>query len=161
MYRMRKPYQNFKPASILQEKLLSRYQQQLFMQQQLLLAIRAALPENLGKHVDYAVWNQNKAVLFTQSSVFATQLRFYAAAVQTHLSGLKNFSQIEHVQVRLIVPTGNAALPPRQAHIPSGETIHFLSNSITSGNKSDPLLQALQNLGKTLEKRAQQKDSGE
>ncbi len=155
---MRKPYQSFKLATKLQDKLLSKVQTQLIQQQQLLYIIKAALPENLAKQIHYTVINQNKAVIFSTSPAYATQLRFYATGLLNSLSQHKSFAHIDQILIRLLLNSSAMKLEARTANMPSAETIRLLGDS-RRGNTHDNLTQALQSLSRTLEKLKLEKDA--
>lgn len=155
---MRKPYQSFKLATKLQDKLLSKVHTQLTQQQQLLYIIKAALPESLAKQIHYTVINQNKAVIFSSSAAYATQLRFYATGLLHSLSQHKSFAHIDQILIRLLLNSSAMISEPRTANMPSTETIRLLAESRRS-NSNDNLAQALQSLSRTLEKLKFEKDA--
>lgn len=117
--------------------------QQLAQQKQILKAVRSLLPEALAKQVCHALISEDKLLIYTDSAVWATQLRFYQP---TLLSAFKNI--VNTVQIR-ITDTGLEQPVERRANVPSMDTIKALEkDSLTI--EDETLRQSLLNLSETL-----------
>lgn len=148
---MQQPYKNFKSALSLQERILAKLKQQLWQQEQLLQRLKEALPENLREFAIYAVLRGQQITLFTHSAAYASQMRFYSKQLQASISQQPELSHITHITVRLSMPLNSVRVQPRKAQLPSAASIKCLRTARTHVT-NDPLQQALENLGNTLEK---------
>ncbi|MDD5125758.1 MAG: DciA family protein [Methylovulum sp.] len=135
--------------------MLGYYASQIEQQGQLLQQVRKSLPENLAKHACHCLISNNTLLLYTDSAVWATQLRFYTQAILGNIAPVSKES-VQKVQIKILTEiTGINFRPMRKANIPSTATIEIMrkqSQSVSDAN----LKQALQRLNSTLTRLADQ-----
>jgi hypothetical protein len=130
-----------------QNKVLAHYQKQVQQQQLLLNCIKATLPADLAERACYCVMAQCKVLIYTDSAVWASQLRFYANTILSKLVQSPQYSYLETIQIRILSPSPVVATT-RQARIPSAQIIKQFAEDSTQ--HSDALSLALMNLSQTL-----------
>lgn len=140
----------FRLAQTFQNRSLAAVQGRLGQQQALLQRIRNKLPPELAHHVLHCIADRNQLVLYTDSAVWASQLRFYQQEV------LEAAAAAEHpcakMQVRMLTELPEASpRPTDKAQLPSAETIAMLQKSADELGDSQ-LQQALRRLNATLAK---------
>lgn len=120
-------------------------QRTLAQQAQLLREIQLILPKPLAGHVIHCVLHAKQVTLFTDSASWASQLRFYQAAILqvcTPLAGsaMKLRIKLLHREYR----------PPnqRKPRLPSLTTVHTLQSLVKTTD--DELSQSLARLAQTL-----------
>ena len=126
-------------------------EQTLQRHQSALQAARHALPDYMRDHCLYCVAKNKRIILFTHSSVWAAQLRFYQtvmiASVNRSLDG--NFNSL---LVRITPPSDPLPERLRKPRLPSLQTIELLRRTARfAGN--DRLKSALLELAASIEKR--------
>lgn len=140
----------FKSALDYEGKILRYYKYQQHAQNEVLTAVKAALPKQLASHALFCVVAEQKILLYTDSANWSSQLRFYRQQIlqQLNTSRLGNF---ELLQIKIIPATIERQAKP--AHIPSAKNISLLAEQA----KSQPdavLKKALAKLACTLRKMA-------
>ena len=118
--------------------------QQLAQQKQVLQAVRSLLPEDLAKQVCHCLISGDKLLIYTDSAVWAAQLRFYQ---NTILNAFKNL--VNTVQIRITTGTVLDEEHERKAKLPSPEQIQKLEQDSLTVEDED-LRQALLHLSETL-----------
>lgn len=122
----------FRPINLIQNGCINRLQQQIAAQQQLLLQVKAALPEFLALEVKHCVLKNSQLLLFTSSAAWASQLRFYSQAI-LQATWAPNNVQATSVQIRVIAPSARLEPKFKKASKLSPEKLEFLqgySNSL-------------------------------
>lgn len=123
---------------------------QVDRQKKLLEIIRTALPESLAIQVQSCVIKDRKLLLYTDSAVWASQLRFYSRAIEEIIRS-RYGDTIDMTKVRIIASTKAPGYEPLAPNIPSSENIVLIRENIK--NVSDNQLKtSLLRLTKTLEK---------
>lgn len=142
------PFSKFKPANRYQNSVMDFYHKKIHEQQQLLQKIHTTLPKHLAEHVLHCVISGKKILIYTDATVWSSQLRFYQTTI---LNGLSQTQfKVELLQVRLI-PQTIQQKKQREPLVPSKENIHHIrhnANQVTD----EKLQKALLNLSQTLEK---------
>lgn len=139
----------FKAAQFFPNRLLAFYQSRLEQQQKELNRIREALPTLLAQHTVHCVIDEKKLLLYTDSAVWASQLRFYKNAILTSIAWSdENTARV--LQIRILPEKTSRftkfALKP---NIPSPDKIDMIRNH--SDNITDSELKlALKKLSLTL-----------
>lgn len=143
----------FKAAGDYSFPKLDAYLTTIKQQQNLLKLLKSVLPTPLESHALYAVTGLNKVLLYTDSAVWATQLRFFFPSMleKLHHAG---FARIDSVQVRLL-DCGVDKTVRRKPRLPNRGNIHLVRQT-ASQQQDKRLTAALLKLSKTLEKRSQQ-----
>lgn len=132
-------------------KTLSGLLGQIKHQKQLLAELCRVLPEPLASHVVHGLISDNRLLIYTDSAVWATQLRFYAAMMKQATEELTG-KPMGTVQIRIVTDmAGPAAKKTVKPKIPSLATLECLHNDCL--HVVDPgLQQALQKLSLTLKR---------
>jgi hypothetical protein len=143
-----------------QNRMFGYYLGQIEQQRRLLQHVRQSLPENLAKHVCHCLASNNTLLVYTDSAIWASQLRFYN---QTLLAAMLSAAApptpaVQKVNIKVMTETTGATSQQGgkkpQVNIPSADTIDLMQKQ--SASISDPTLQqALQRLNATLKKRAE------
>jgi len=122
----------------------------LKFQRELLAKIRAALPPELAAHAEHCVLAEKKLLLYTQSSPWASQLRFHEQnilnAVQADCGGISLA-----LQVRLLSQNHPPLPSTRRVRQPGDEIIRVLETA-SAGMTDQTLKTALQKLTAALNK---------
>ncbi len=117
---------SFRLISACSNPILAFAYQKIEQQQRLLKQVQQLLPQPLADHVRHCLISGSNLLLYTESAVWASQLRFYVKIIQADLSQTYQ-TAIHHVQIRLLtVKTGLSQSKPVRANIPSLETINTL-----------------------------------
>ena len=99
---------------------------QIEQQQQILQRIQAVLPETLAKQTRHSLIKDQKLLIYTDSAVWASQLRFYKAAILAAIAPLTR-TPVEHMQIKIITGlSGSAVGTKRKAHIPAVDKIELI-----------------------------------
>jgi hypothetical protein len=124
---------------------------QIEQQQRLLQRIRAVLPEALAKQALHCLIRDKKLLVYTDSAVWASQLRFYNSAILAAIMPLTR-TPVEILQIKILTAkTGIILGARRKAKIPSVEKIEFIrSHSLAVSDNQ--LRLALLKLSSTLER---------
>jgi hypothetical protein len=131
---------------------------QIEQQQLILQRIQAVLPEALAKQTRHCLIRDKKLLIYTDSSAWASQLRFYNSVILAAIAPLTR-TPVEVMQIKIIAgQTGLIPGPKRQAKIPSVEKIEFIRNDSLSVSDNQLRL-ALLKLSTTLERLSSSKHS--
>ncbi|KAF3977802.1 MAG: DUF721 domain-containing protein [Methylococcales symbiont of Iophon sp. n. MRB-2018] len=143
----------FKSALAYEGKVFSYYKQQQKIQQNLLNTIKASLPDRLACHALYCVVTEKKILVYTDSAIWSSQLRFYHQQMLEKLLA-SNQGYFEVLQIKIIpaVVEGENKL---SNIIPSKENISLILEQ--ANNQTDASLKnALLKLATTLNKLSKQ-----
>jgi hypothetical protein len=142
---------SFKTPPYWQNRMTAHIRSEIEQQQRLLQRIQSSLPEALKKQVRHSLIKDNKLLIYTDSAVWASQLRFYNKIILAGIAPLTR-ETIGIMQVKIMtIPTGVALQSVRKANIPSADTIESIRNhSLTI--MDNQLQQALLKLSSTLKR---------
>lgn len=132
-----------------QNRIIAGFYSQIEQQKQILKAVQEVLPIDLAKHVRHCLIKNNSLLIYTESAVWGSQLRFYDRAILQGIAGLTK-SSIEKMQIKIMtVQTGIPLNPKRKPRLPSAENIEIIrSGSLAVSD--DELQTALLKLTATL-----------
>jgi hypothetical protein len=143
----------FKLAQSFQNRPLDALQSRLHQQQSLLRGIRSELPLSLANHVLHCVVNEKKLLLYTDSAVWASQLRFLKQEILQAASKVQQ-APLDKLHIRILADQINESpRTGRKANLPSEEKIAMIRDQANNIQDSQ-LGQALQRLSTTLAKLA-------
>jgi hypothetical protein len=144
----------FKLAQSFQNRPLDALQSRLNQQQSLLRGIRSELPLSLANHVLHCVVNEKKLLLYTDSAVWASQLRFLKQEILQAASKVQQ-APLDKLHIRILADQINESprTTGRKANLPSEEKIAMIRDQANNIQDSQ-LGQALQRLSTTLAKLA-------
>lgn len=147
---IRKPLP-FKDSLSYSNKTMAFYYQQINNQQLLLKNIKDVLPKNLAEQARHCVIKEKKLLIYTESAIWASQLRFYEHMILSAINPLTK-TRIENMQTKVLTtPAHNRFLNIRKPKLPSTDKIKLLkANSMAI--EDTQLRNALQKLSNTLEK---------
>lgn len=139
----------YKPVLTYQNRMTRLLWHEIVQQKLVLQAIQLVLPENLAKQVKHCLIKNQGLLVYTDSAVWASQLRFYSTMMQVATAPL-TATPITEVLIRIITqPAGFVARTERKARLPSPEKIAELQKDSLS--ITDELLRlSLLELGETL-----------
>ncbi|MSP27521.1 MAG: DUF721 domain-containing protein [Methylococcales bacterium] len=128
-----------------QNQTMAYFHGQIGQQKRLLHAIQKLLPFDLADHIHCCLIKGNQLLVYTDSPVWASQLRFYNAAMLASTAPL-----VATVQIKVITQqVGFVTHSDRKAQLPCAEKIEMLQKD--SRNIADePLQAALLKLSATL-----------
>jgi hypothetical protein len=151
--RMNTPTPFFKLVSSHQNNILNHYRSQLYQQRVLLGLVKSALPDTLKDHARHCVVTGNKVLVYTESAVWASQLRFFTNTMLSTILSWQRSIPIASLQIRLLTLTPEQTIA-RHPKIPSAPTIKLLCEARV--HQQDALSQALTALSNTLDKKFRQ-----
>ena len=126
---------------------------QIDQQQRILQQIKAVLPDELAKQTKHCLIKDHKLLVYTNSAIWASQLRFYNSAILGSIQSLVK-SPIESLQIKIISrTTGLTETSQRKANLPSLEGIDLIRKHSLSIS-DDKLSVALLKLSTTLKRLA-------
>ena len=125
------------------------YMEKIAEQDQLLRIVRAALPPSIAEHANYCVVSGGRLLIYTDSAIWASQIRFFEKAILNKLSE-DGQHKISSFKVKIQFPFRDAATD-RKACLPSSETVQSMLGSMDEKSE-DVLDKALVKLAKTLKK---------
>ncbi|MDP2903827.1 MAG: DUF721 domain-containing protein [Methylovulum sp.] len=134
-----------------QNKTIAYYHQQIQQQKRILQHIQAVLPDTLAKQTRHCLIKDKKLLIYTDSAIWATQLRFYSTII---LAGITQQSPepVETIQIKIVTEsTGVSPTTTRKAKIPSATTIEAMRNDSLIV-RDHQLQQALLKLSATLQR---------
>lgn len=130
-----------------QNQTMAYFHGQIGQQKRLLQAIQKLLPFDLAGHVHCCLIKGNKLLVYTDSAVWASQLRFYHTVMLASTAPLAATVQIKVMTEQV----GFVAHSERKARLPCAEKIEMIQKD--SLNITDePLQSALLKLSATLER---------
>jgi len=138
---------SFKAVNTYNNRILANYQQKIKQQHYLLNIVKSTLPKSLTDHVLYCVVSVKKLLIYTDSSAWSSQLRFYQQSI---LSAVINTNSIfiQTIHIKIIIPN-NSSKEKFKKNIPSKGNIKLLHHCGESINDKR-LKHALLNLSQTL-----------
>lgn len=139
----------FHPILDYPQQLFAIYQQKINQQQQLLKRIKTVLPAELAAHTLYCVMKDTKLLLYTDSAIWSSQLRFYQQAILTEARE-QGYQRLETLQIKLMTGHGEKARSAK-VRVPSKKNIELIRH-LASQQKNDHLQRALAKLSDTLSK---------
>jgi hypothetical protein len=126
---------------------------QIEQQQRILKQIKAVLPDNLATQTKHCLIKDQKLLVYTDSAIWASQLRFYNSAILASIQPLVK-TPIENLQIKIISrTTGLIVITERKANLPSLEGIDLIRKHSLSIS-DDKLSVALLKLSTTLKRLA-------
>ncbi len=118
----------------------------------ILRKIKSLLPDSLRKNIIDCAIKDNNLLIFTESSVWASQLRFYNPAILQFLNK-QEIPKFQRIKIKILPPQRTPTVSQITHVIPSMETVKHLKRHGTTLADSE-LKQSLQRLAQSLEKRA-------
>ncbi|WP_305909260.1 DciA family protein [Methylomarinum sp. Ch1-1] len=152
---MPKQSQSFKSVLNYPQRLFTIYQHKINQQTQLLALIKSAIPAQLADHALHCVLSGKKILLYTDSAIWSSQLRFYQQTIlgQLHEHGYRG---IETLQIK-VTPQQIADEHPSNVKIPCRKNIELIRQQGMQ-QSDDRLNRALLRLSETLDRLSTQKD---
>lgn len=139
----------YKPLLACNNQVTTYFQRRIAQQQQVLKTVQALLPESLAKQVRYCLVKDKKLLVYTDSAIWASQLRFYQVMMQAAVESAQT------VQIKIIADPVRVPQTERKALLPSAEKIAQLhQDSLIIADES--LRIAMLKLSTTLERLSQQ-----
>jgi hypothetical protein len=141
--------QPLKPILAYPNKTIAQLCLQINQQLAILEHIKAVLPKDLANHALHCVLNNKKLLIYTDSAIWASQLRFYGNTMLTAIESATS-APVSVLQVKVIsIPATVTASPKRKPVIPPQKVADEIRNN--SLIAADPQLkQALDKLSSTL-----------
>lgn len=135
-------------ASLMQTPALARIGATLALHRRVLEFVRQALPAHLARHCLDCVVKADSLILYTDSPLFSSQLRFYTAQLRETLQ-VQHSMTLATIQVRNRCETGRPTAPRRFRVVPSTDVVNLLQSQAAVEPESE-LGTALGRLGETL-----------
>jgi hypothetical protein len=128
---------------------------QIEQQQRILKQIKTVLPDNLAKQTKHCLIKDHNLLVYTDSAIWASQLRFYNSAILASIQTLVK-SPINNLQIKIISrASGVTETAIRKANLASLEGIDLILIRTHSLSISDDKLSvALLKLSTTLKRLA-------
>ena len=122
---------------------------------ELLHIVRAAIPPRIAEHANYCMPSGSLLLVYTDSAVWASQIRFFNVAILNKLqeSGQQKITQ---VRVKVLAPVAEQ-MPRRAVQLPSQATVGAMLAQVDE-TTADVLGAALSRLAKALQKRLDASD---
>jgi hypothetical protein len=150
---MAEKLQPFKKSLAYPNRTMVYLHSQIEQQQRILKQIKAVLPENLATQTKHCLIKDHKLLVYTDSAIWASQLRFYNNAILASIQPLVK-TPIENLQIKIISrTTGLIVTTQRKANLPSIEGIDLIRKHSLSIS-DDKLSVALLKLSTTLKRLA-------
>lgn len=125
--------------------------QQIDQQKKLLSLIKSALPDHLKERAAHCVIDRSKLIVYADSANWASQLRFYRAAILGAIDK-SPYRPVDILQFRITEPLQpESAEPVRPAKLPGKSSIANIRRNAEL-REDDPLAGALLRLSETLER---------
>jgi hypothetical protein len=131
---------------------VSSIRQAIERNQRALRGVRRALPPYLREHCLDCVIRNDKLFVYTDSSAWASQLRFYKSAI-LDAGALPKLPVISQVHIRICLPYAHGASTPRYQRTPSAAAIAHVAAAAQTA-PDPPLRAALQRLERSLRSRS-------
>ncbi len=123
----------------------------LIRHRKILSIILATSPQHIKTHIKDCVINKRILLIYVDSSVWASQLRFFSAQLQNAVNK-ESSEKIEKIRIKVMPPNVYSLKKTSKKLVPSAENIISLqhsANSISEGKLKNALLK----LSDTLQKR--------
>jgi hypothetical protein len=142
---------SFKVSLSFKNRTMAYFYSQIEQQQRILQRVQTALPDPLKKQAKHCLIKDKKLLIYTDSSAWASQLRFYKSVILAAITPLTK-TPVEIMQVKIITAQTRSVLGvKRKAKIPSAEQIEVIrSHGMTVSDNQLKL--ALLKLSTTLER---------
>jgi hypothetical protein len=139
----------FKTALSFPNRSIAHFDSLIRRQKELLHAVQAAVPETLAHHVQHCLLSGQKLLLYTDSAVWASQLRFYHETILAAIAPLSKNSATG-VQIKIaMAQAGPSVSRASRANLPSSEQLAALHELCLYAPENE-LTQAFVRLAKTL-----------
>ena len=138
---------NFKTALDFEVRPLVKCLEKIAEQKQLLQFVRMALPISIAEHATHCVVNEARLLVYTDSAVWASQIRFYQEAIISKMHA-KGWAKISRIQVKIIQSLERGYVP-HTVQFPSNDTVTAILSQVDE-KSNDVLDLALTKLAKTL-----------
>jgi len=150
---MSQPAPLFRKSLAFPNRTMVYLQSQIEHQGLILQQIKAVLPDDLAKQTKHCLIKDHKLLVYTDSAIWASQLRFYNSVLLASIQNLVKFP-IETMQIKIISrPSGLSETLTRKAKLPSLEGIDLIRKHGQSIS-DDKLSTALLKLSTTLKRLA-------
>lgn len=137
-----------------QNRLFGFYVNQIAQQRQMLQNVRKGLPDNLAKHACHCLVSNGTLLLFTDSAIWASQLRFYNKAILANIAPVTQ-EIVQKMQIKVMTQsTGTSPASVVKVKIPTVATIELMKKQTACVNDK-PLQQSLLRLNATLRRLAE------
>jgi len=103
----------------------------------LLHVVRQALPAFLSEHCFDCVIKENELLIYTDSSVWASQLRFYQATLLDAIRSSSYAIIINHIHIRISVPDLPRSCRLRNPRTPSRKIIGDIKSAARTSGDSE------------------------
>lgn len=117
----------------------------------ILAKVKSLLPDALSENIIDCAIKNNNLLIFTESSVWASQLRFYSPVILNFLNK-QTAMNFQRIQIKILPPQQASANSQITHHIPSMESVKYLKRHGNTLADSE-LKRSLQRLARSLEKR--------
>jgi hypothetical protein len=140
----------FIPVQKYKDKILTSYLYRMSIHSELLKTIKSVLPAPLSSHAIHCITSDRKVILFTDSAIWSSQLRFHHQAILRAILKAKQ-GDFEMMKIKIIPETiqSNKVVT---SIVPSTENIESIISQAKNQNDEE-LKDALLKLGKTLKKK--------
>ncbi len=148
---MRSKYSSFKSAHHVSTRLFSAYQQQIKKHQQIQQLICSVVPKSLATHIQYSLINDESVVIYTDSAIWSSQIRFLQSQIlkKLHQTG---FNHISILKLK-VLNMERSTTQPTDPIYPDLETIDLITQ-VADSHQTDRLGEAMQRLSNTLKKKS-------
>ncbi len=140
-------------GDLLQNPALTHISKTLALHRRTLQAVRKVLPDFLAAHCQDCVVKPDRLILYCDSALFSSQLRFYVPQLQQRLAQEQKLS-FRQIQVRNLLATTRPVTPPQPVTLPSAEVIAMLKAN-GEGEPASELGSAWLKLSETLKQQSQ------
>lgn len=109
---------------------------QIQQQKELLQLLQQAVPQKLSPHIQHSLISDNKLLIYTESAVWAAQLRFYSQAILSAVEPMTG-NLIKSMQVKLLIDQfdkgTNVTVKPNAPSLATSEALRaFCLNQSTN-----------------------------
>lgn len=112
-------------ANMMQNPALAHIASTLALHQRVLKVVKSALPEFLARHCLDCVVKPDRLILYTDTPLFTTQLRFYIPRLQQDLEAAHQL-KFADIQVKNLLDSAHRAPPTRRWTLPSTDVVQLL-----------------------------------
>ncbi|MGZ8189694.1 MAG: DciA family protein [Methylococcaceae bacterium] len=146
---------SFKASLSFNNRTIAYFCSQIEQQKKILKRIQAVLPAALAKQTRHCLIKDKKLLIYTDSAIWASQLRFYNKIILASIASLTK-EPVEIMQIRIMtIQTGLSRPSESRSNIPSAETIEIIRNQSLSVSDHQ-LKAALLKLSATLKQRSRE-----
>jgi hypothetical protein len=122
---------------------------QINQQLAILEHIKAVLPKELADHALHCVFNNKKLLIYTDSAIWASQLRFYGNTILTAIESI-NSDTVSALQIKVINVSETANTRKKRIAVIPSQTVADDINSYSLTITDSQLKQSLDKLSSTL-----------